>query len=128
MVQALARLNALDLISKEYGVKVDSYENPLVAAVGVAAERVVPNNPRRIGLVIVNLSANAMQFSTTPDKIMFVNLPPVCTIKIYSENGNLVKTILHSDGKSDEQWGDRGPIHAHRWWSANRERNLHRVF
>ncbi len=62
--------------------------------------RVVPNP--------FNLSARAVQFTTTPDKIMFVNLPPVCTIRIYSENGTLVKTIEHSDGKSDEQWEEGG--------------------
>jgi hypothetical protein len=62
--------------------------------------RVVPNP--------FNLSAKDVQFSSTPDKMMFVNLPPVCTIRIYSENGNLVKTIEHSDGKSDEQWEQGG--------------------
>ncbi len=62
--------------------------------------RVVPNP--------FNLSARAVQFTTTPDKIMFVNLPPVCTIRIYSENGNLIKTIEHTDGKSDEQWETGG--------------------
>jgi hypothetical protein len=58
--------------------------------------RVVPNP--------FNLSAKDVQFNRTPDKIMFVNLPQVCTIRIYSENGTLVKTIEHTDGKSDEQW------------------------
>jgi hypothetical protein len=62
--------------------------------------RVVPNP--------FNLSAKDVQFTTTPDKIMFVNLPPVCTIRIYSENGSLVKTIEHADGKSDEQWEQGG--------------------
>jgi hypothetical protein len=62
--------------------------------------RVVPNP--------FNLSAKDVQFAKTPDKIMFVNLPPVCTIRIYSENGNLVKTIEHTDGKSDEQWEQGG--------------------
>jgi hypothetical protein len=62
--------------------------------------RVVPNP--------FNLSAKDVQFSSTPDKIMFVNLPPVCTIRIYSENGSLIKTIEHTDGKSDEQWEQGG--------------------
>jgi hypothetical protein len=62
--------------------------------------RVVPNP--------FNLSAKDVQFSSTPDKMMFVNLPPVCTIRIYSENGNLIKTIEHADGKSDEQWEKGG--------------------
>jgi hypothetical protein len=62
--------------------------------------RVVPNP--------FNLAANEVQFSTTPDKIMFVNLPPQCTIRIYTENGTLIKTIEHTDGKSDEQWEEGG--------------------
>ncbi len=62
--------------------------------------RVVPNP--------FNLSAREVQFSRSPNKIMFVNLPKKCTIRIYSENGNLVKTLEHSDGKSDEQWEEGG--------------------
>jgi hypothetical protein len=62
--------------------------------------RVVPNP--------FNLSAKEVQFTTTPDKLMFVNLPPQCTIRIYTENGTLVKTISHTDGKSDEQWETGG--------------------
>ncbi len=62
--------------------------------------RVVPNP--------YNISARALEFPDTPDKIMFVNLPPVCTIRIFSENGNLIKTIQHTDGKSDEQWETGG--------------------
>jgi hypothetical protein len=65
-----------------------------------ASVRVVPNP--------FNLSAKDVQFTSTPDKIMFVNLPPVCTIRIYSENGSLVKTLEHTDGKSDEQWEQGG--------------------
>ncbi len=62
--------------------------------------RVVPNP--------FNLSAREVQFNNTPNKLLFVNLPPICTIRIYSENGNLIKTIEHIDGKSDEQWEDAG--------------------
>lgn len=62
--------------------------------------RVVPNP--------YNISARELQYTSTPDKIIFVNLPPVCTIRIYSENGNLIKTIFHTDGKSDEQWETGG--------------------
>jgi hypothetical protein len=62
--------------------------------------RVVPNP--------FNLAAKDVQFTSTPDKLMFVNLPPVCTIRIYSENGTLVKTLEHTDGKSDEQWEQGG--------------------
>ncbi len=33
--------------------------------------------------------------SQTGNEIVFYNLPPVCTIKIYTENGDLVQTIYH---------------------------------
>ncbi len=36
---------------------------------------------------------------------MFMDLPPECTIKIYSESGDLIKTLNHTDGSGDEPWG-----------------------
>ena len=39
-------------------------------------------------------------------KIMFYNLPPLCTIKIYTETGDLVKTLEHTDRSGDEPWMD----------------------
>ena len=38
--------------------------------------------------------------------ITFYNLPPVCTIKIYTENGDLVQTIQHDNplGTGSEPW------------------------
>ena len=58
--------------------------------------RVVPNP--------FNIGAGKLQYPGEPDKIMFMNLPPVCTIKIYSESGDLVRTIEHTDGSGDEAW------------------------
>jgi hypothetical protein len=60
------------------------------------AIRVVPNP--------FNISAKELQYPGEPDKIMFVNLPPYCTIKIYNEKGDLIKTIEHTDGSGDEAW------------------------
>lgn len=51
-----------------------------------------------------NISAVDLQYSA-PDKIMFFNLPEVCTIYIYSESGDLVRTLEHTDGSGDEPWG-----------------------
>lgn len=62
----------------------------------VDSVRVVPNP--------YNISARELQFNTDPDKIAFFNLPEVCTIRIFSENGNLITTIEHTDGKSDAFW------------------------
>jgi len=58
--------------------------------------RIVPNP--------YNISAPTLQYPGEPDKIMFLGLPPVCTIKIYSESGDLVRTIEHTDGSGDEAW------------------------
>jgi len=35
---------------------------------------------------------------------MFLNLPPQCEIKIYTERGDLIKSINHNDGSGDEAW------------------------
>ena len=39
-----------------------------------------------------------------PNKIMFLDLPLECTIKIYTETLELIKTIDHY-GSGDEAWG-----------------------
>jgi ubiquitin-protein ligase len=45
-----------------------------------------------------------LQFPGEPDKIMFLNIPGHCTIKIYTERGDLIQTIHHEDGSGDETW------------------------
>jgi len=39
-----------------------------------------------------------------PNKIMFVNIPGECTIRIYTVSGDLVTTIKHDDGTSEASW------------------------
>lgn len=61
--------------------------------------RVVPNP--------YHWNARRLQFGTNPaeqDKIMFLDIPGYCTIRIFSERGDLVKTIEHEDGSGDESW------------------------
>ena len=60
--------------------------------------RVVPNP--------YNFSAREHQYGVNEDQdqIMFFNLPGECTIKIYTERGDLIKTIQHNDGTGDESW------------------------
>ena len=62
----------------------------------LSAVRVVPNP--------FNISAQKLQYPGEPDKIMFMNLPAVCTIEIYNESGDLIKTLHHTDGSGDEAW------------------------
>jgi hypothetical protein len=58
--------------------------------------RVVPNP--------YHIDARDLQYYEEPDKIMFLDLPPECTIKIFSENGNLIRELIHDDGSGDEEW------------------------
>ncbi|MHB2153021.1 fibronectin [Calditrichota bacterium GD2] len=59
--------------------------------------RIVPNP--------FNIRAIDMQFGySAPDRIKFLNIPPVCRIKIYTERGDLIETIEHTDGSGDEAW------------------------
>ncbi len=60
--------------------------------------RVVPNP--------YNISAaeNVLRYPGEPNQIEFLNIPPQCTIKIYTELGQLIKTINHTNGSGDEAW------------------------
>ncbi len=50
-----------------------------------------------------DLSVN-YNYPGEPNKLLFINLPPRCTIKIYTMTGDLVKTLHHTDGTSEEAW------------------------
>lgn len=58
--------------------------------------RIVPNP--------YNIRSADLQYPGEPDKIMFLNIPGHCTIRIYTENGHLIKTIEHENGSGDESW------------------------
>jgi hypothetical protein len=58
--------------------------------------RVVPNP--------YNISAGSNLLYSTQDRIGFLNIPGVCTIKIYSELGELINTIDHHDNSGDAYW------------------------
>ncbi|MBN2411916.1 hypothetical protein JXQ31_09515 [candidate division KSB1 bacterium] len=45
-----------------------------------------------------------MNFSSDNNRLMFVNLPPYCTLKIYNVTGDLVHTLVHDDGSSVDFW------------------------
>jgi hypothetical protein len=62
----------------------------------LADARVVPN-PVNIG------SDQSIRF-TKEDEVAFFDIPPECTIKIYTEIGELVQTIEHTDGSGDQKW------------------------
>ena len=58
--------------------------------------RIVPNP--------FNIRAEKNQYIGEPDKIMFLDIPAYCKIKIYTERGDLIQTISHVDGSGDESW------------------------
>ena len=59
--------------------------------------RVVPNP--------YHISARDFQYGVSAsDRLMFLNIPPVCKIRIFTERGDLVDTIEHTDGSGDEAW------------------------
>jgi hypothetical protein len=61
--------------------------------------RIVPNP------FILSSSADRLRFgSTERDKLAFFNIPGQCTIKIYTELGELIYTLEHTDGSGDDYW------------------------
>jgi len=51
-----------------------------------------------------NIRAASIQFPGETNKIMFYEVPGQCTIRIYTERGDLIRTIEHTDGSGDEPW------------------------
>ena len=61
--------------------------------------RIVPNP------FILSSSADRLRFgSTERDKLAFFNIPGQCTIKIYTELGELIYILEHTDGSGDDYW------------------------
>jgi hypothetical protein len=62
------------------------------------SEIIVVPNPLHLG-------AKQLQFgSSAQDRLAFYGLPPQCTIRIFTERGDLIETIEHTDGSGDELW------------------------
>ena len=59
--------------------------------------RIVPNP--------YNIRAQALQFGESgKNSLQFYNIPALCTIRIYTERGDLGDTIDHTDGSGDQEW------------------------
>ena len=72
-------------------------KRPAYGATGTVRDaRIVPNP--------VNLGATQEIRFALEDRVAFFNIPGNCTIKIFSEIGELVHTIEHTDGSGDEFW------------------------
>ena len=68
------------------------------AGTSLSQIRVVPN-PFSLGS-----DESQLRFPDEPDKIGFFDIPGQCTIRIYTENGELIKTIEHTDFTGDAYW------------------------
>jgi hypothetical protein len=66
------------------------------AASNLDGIRVVPNP--------FNIRARDINYTGEEMKIAFLNIPAYCTIKIFTERGDLINTIEHTDGSGDEYW------------------------
>jgi hypothetical protein len=61
--------------------------------------RIVPNP------YVISGSAGVSRLSTdAPDRIAFYNIPGDCSIKIYTELGELIYEIDHRNGTGDDYW------------------------
>ena len=58
--------------------------------------RIVPNP--------YNIRSTQFSIKGNKDKIIFYNIPAFCRIKIFTERGDLVETLEHTDGSGDEPW------------------------
>lgn len=67
------------------------------AGTSLSDVRIVPN-PFNIG------SSPSVRFPDQTDKLAFFNIPGRCKIAIYTELGELVDEIEHTDGSGDEFW------------------------
>ena len=66
----------------------------------LSAIRVVPNP--------YHIQAKSLQYGVNAgDRIAFLGLPAECIIKIFTERGDLIETIIHDDGTGDELWDSR---------------------
>ena len=66
--------------------------------------RVVPN-PYNIKSRILQFVDPGTDFDR--DRIAFFGLPPVCTIRIYTERGDLIWQKEHTNGSGDEYWNSQ---------------------
>jgi hypothetical protein len=55
-----------DLLERQFGVRTDYAINPLVADVDIAVTQIFGANPKRLGFMIMNLSANTVYIA--PDQ------------------------------------------------------------
>ena len=68
------------------------------AGVTLEGIRVVPNP------YIISANKDLLRFPGEEDKITFLDIPGKCTIRIYTELGEKIQEIVHTDGSGDASW------------------------
>jgi len=90
------------------GLEQSLESNPYTRITTSPAYKLSPASPDLSDVVIVpnpfNLSAGDLQFPGEQNKIVFFNLTQKCTIRIFTESGDLIATIDH-EGSGDASWG-----------------------
>jgi hypothetical protein len=67
-------------------------------SISLSEARVVPNP------FTLASNANRLRYPQKPDQLGFLNIPANCSIEIFTEYGELIKSIDHSSGTGDEYW------------------------
>lgn len=68
------------------------------AGTSLSQIRIAPNP------YVISANEAMLRFPGEKDKIAFFNIPGRCRIKIFTEIGELIKEIEHTDGSGDEYW------------------------
>ena len=83
------------------------HSSPFYTRTNKAASLLKPPADTLDDIIIVpnpyNIRNRALTFANEPNKIMFFNLPEACTIKIFTERGDLVYEKEHR-GSGDDSW------------------------
>ena len=109
------KVNGVSQIPASYSVSFDTLTFIKAPSGSIEVEVLSPTGERSYKLSDIrivpnpfNLKARNVQFGendlTTLDRLAFYNLPPVCRIKIYTETGDLIETIEHTNGSGDDYW------------------------
>jgi hypothetical protein len=115
MVMKPVASNARDLIENEYGVRTTEVENPLITASGAAATRVFSNNPRRLGIVLINLSANVVYLGLGAD------VAAAKGIYLAANGGNVSMNIQDDFTLPTREWWVISPAGASNIYSLSEE-------
>jgi hypothetical protein len=93
----------------ENGMRLESSRFQTASQLPVASYKKANKNFKKV-MVVPNpatLAAGKLGFEGNENKIIFVNLPMECTLKIYTETGDLVRKVDHNYGKADAEWDQR---------------------